>query len=71
MSTKDRVRAYRRRMKERGYREIRLWVPDTRSEDFRRYSRESAQRMAEADRHDGSMDFLDEVAWEPPQDQYS
>lgn len=71
MSTKDRVAAYRQRMKDRGYREIRLWVPDTRSEEFRRYCRESARRMAEADREDGIMDFLDGVAWEPPEDNYS
>lgn len=58
-------------MKDHGYREIRPWVPDVRDEKFRRYCRESAQRMAEADRRDGIMDFLEEVAWETPGDDYS
>ena len=71
MSTKERVAAYRRRMKERGYREIRLWVPDVRSEEFRRYCRESAQQINEADRKDGIMDELEEMAADLPDDDYS
>lgn len=71
MSTRDRVAAYRRRMKDRGYREIRIWVPDMRDEKFRQYCRESAQQINEADRKDGIMDELEEMAADLPDDDYS
>ncbi|WP_150461401.1 antitoxin MazE-like protein [Nesterenkonia ebinurensis] len=71
MSSAQRVAAYRQRMKDRGYREIRIWVPDTNSEEFRQYCRESAQRMAEADRKEGIMDELEEFAADLPEDDYS
>jgi Protein of unknown function (DUF3018) len=34
-SARDRVRAYRQRMRARGVRPIQIWVPDTRSPAFR------------------------------------
>ena len=68
MSTRDRVAAYRQRMKDRGYREIRIWVPDMRDDKFRQYCREATKRMDEADRREGIMDHLEEVAWEPSED---
>ena len=33
-SSRDRVRAYRERLRKQGLRPIQLWVPDTRSPDF-------------------------------------
>ena len=58
-------------MKDRGYREIRLWVPDMRDEKFRQYCREATQRMDEADRAESIMDFLEEGNLDMPEDDYS
>lgn len=66
----ENVRRYRERMKAQGFRQLSLWVPDTRSPEFaeecRRQSRLAARRDGEGD----ILDFLDAAAgdiegWEP------
>ncbi len=34
MAARERVSAYRRRMREQGYRPVQVWVPDARTERF-------------------------------------
>jgi hypothetical protein len=52
-SSRDKVRTYRERMRARGLRPIQIWVPDTRTEEFRdeahRQSLAVSQSAAAAD----------------------
>jgi len=43
------VRAYREKMKQQGFRQISIWVPDTKSPKFRKECRRQS-RLASADR---------------------
>ncbi len=63
MGTKERVAAHRARMRSRGYREVRMWVPDVRSEEFATEARRASIRMNRADAADGVMDDLEAVSW--------
>jgi hypothetical protein len=45
----NRVADHRARMKQRGYKEVRYWVPDTASPEFARRIRDEATALNEAD----------------------
>ncbi|MGQ0835555.1 MAG: antitoxin MazE family protein [Gammaproteobacteria bacterium] len=51
------VRSYRSRMKNRGLRQVNLWLPDTRSADFRKECQRQSRLTAAAERS-GSVDAL-------------
>ena len=63
-ATRERVAAHRARMRERGYRELRLWVPDVRSVAFRVEAQRAAVAMNAADAREQVGEFLDDVSWE-------
>lgn len=48
-------------MKQRGYKEVRYWVPDVSSAEFIQRIRSEAAALNAADRHAGTAEFLDEV----------
>ncbi len=56
------VREYRTRMKSRGFRQINLWVPDTRSPGFRKECRRQSRLAVAADRAAPIDDLLNAVA---------
>jgi hypothetical protein len=62
MSVRDRVAEHRRRMRERGYRPIQVWVPDVRTERFREKAHRQAAAVARADRRDDDQDFVDAIS---------
>ena len=62
MSVKDRVSSYRRRMRERGYRPIQIWVPDVRTERFAAEAHRQAALAAAADRAGDDQDFIEAVS---------
>ncbi len=49
-------------MRERGFRPVQIWVPDTRNDEFRREAAHEAALVAAADHTDDTQDFLDAVA---------
>lgn len=51
------VRAYRERMKAQGFRQINLWVPDTRSAAFKKECRRQS-KLASAAERDEPIDRL-------------
>ncbi len=55
------VRAYRAKMKQQGFRQISIWVPDTRSPKFRKECRRQS-RLASAADQSVQLDDLLEVA---------
>jgi hypothetical protein len=62
-TTRDRVAAHRARMRQRGYREIRVWVPDVRTAEFANQARRASAAMNAADARDDIAAFLTETSW--------
>ena len=54
-------------MRERGLRQIQMWVPDTRTEEFKREARRQALTVAAADRAGDDQDFIEEIAEDWPE----
>lgn len=57
----NRVADHRARMRARGYKEVRYWVPDVSSPEFIRRIHGEVAALNEADRRDGTADFLDDI----------
>ena len=58
-STRDKVRTYRERMRARGLRPIQIWVPDTRTEAFRRQARRQSLAVGGSAHADTDQAFID------------
>jgi len=63
---RERVGQYRARMRSKGFRQINLWVPDTRSPAFARECRRQSALSAKTDRRDGILRALDAAAADTP-----
>ena len=53
----------------KGYRPIEVWVPDLDNETVREQLQEEARKIAEADKAEGVMDWLDAIGptnWDKP-----
>lgn len=48
-------------MRERGYKEVRYWVPDVASPEFVRRIRDEAAALNEADRREDPARYLNEI----------
>lgn len=57
-----RVDVYRRRMRERGFRQIQLWVPDVRSSRFDDEARRQSTLVAAADARSDDQEFVEAVS---------
>jgi hypothetical protein len=55
-TVRERVSAYRRRMRAMGYRPLEVWVPDTRDPRFRASFRKQCRAVAAAERNDAAME---------------
>ncbi len=62
MAVSDSGAEYRRRMKEQGFRQIQVWVPDVRSDSFTRAAHKQSLLAAAADRADDTQDWIDDVS---------
>ena len=62
MAVKDRVGEYRRRMRERGYRPVQIWVPDVRTAQFAAEAHRQAALVAHADQTSDDQDFVEAIA---------
>ena len=63
MTVNDRVRAHRQRMREQGFKELRIWVPDVSSPEFVKAAHEQSMRAAEFDRnHPEVQEWIDEMS---------
>lgn len=67
MSVKDRVARHRIAMRERGFRQIQMWVPDVRTEKFRHEAQRQALAVAAADRASDDQDFVEQIAEDWPE----
>lgn len=62
MSVQQRVSEHRRRMRERGYRPVQIWLPDVRSSAFVEEARRQASQVAIQDRELDDQDFMEAVS---------
>ncbi|ALV40610.1 antitoxin MazE [Pseudarthrobacter sulfonivorans] len=67
MSVRDRVARHRLAMRERGFRQIQMWVPDARTEEFKREARRQAMAVAAADRAGDDQDFVEQISEDWPE----
>ncbi|UVJ40581.1 antitoxin MazE family protein [Arthrobacter sp. CJ23] len=67
MSVKDRVARHRAAMRERGFRQIQVWVPDARTEEFRREARRQSLAVAASDRAGDDQDFIEQISEDWPE----
>ena len=61
MAVKDRVSEYRRRMRERGYRPVQVWVPDVRTAQFAAEAHRQAALVARADQAGDDQAFVEAI----------
>ncbi len=61
-SSRDKVRAYRERMRARGLRPIQIWVPDTRTAAFRTEAHRQSLAVAQSELAHEDQDFIDAIS---------
>lgn len=61
-TVRDRVSEHRRRMRDRGFRPVQVWVPDTRSKTFADEAHRQSAIAAGADQHSDDQDFIEAVS---------
>jgi hypothetical protein len=54
-------------MRERGFRQIQMWVPDARTDEFRREAERQALAIASADRVGDDQDFVEQISEDWPE----
>lgn len=62
MTVRDRVAEHRRRMRQRGYRLVQVWVPDVRSAEFAREAHRQALAVRDTDRRSDDQEFVEAVS---------
>ncbi|GAA4400885.1 antitoxin MazE family protein [Fodinibacter luteus] len=62
MAVKERVNAYRARMRAQGLRPVQIWVPDVRSPDFAAEAHRQSALVGAADRANDDMDFVEAIS---------
>jgi hypothetical protein len=53
-------------MRERGFRQIQMWIPDVRTEEFRQEARRQSLAVAASDRAGDDLDFIEQISEELP-----
>lgn len=59
---RDKVRAYRQRLRVRGLRPVQIWVPDTRTAAFRAEAHRQSLAVAASEHARADQDFIDAVS---------
>lgn len=67
MSVRDRVARHRMAMRERGFRQIQMWVPDARTDEFKREAQRQARTVAATDRTTDDQDFVEQISEDWPE----
>ncbi|MDV8149742.1 antitoxin MazE-like protein [Arthrobacter sp. B10-11] len=67
MSVRDRVARHRIAMRERGFRQIQMWVPDARSDEFQREAQRQARAVAASDHATDDQDFVEQISEDLPE----
>ena len=59
--SRDKVQAYRDRMRAQGMRPLQIWVPDTRSESFKAEARRQCIAVANSPQEKDDLAFIDSL----------
>jgi Protein of unknown function (DUF3018) len=59
---RDKVRAYRERLRQQGLRPIQIWVPDVRSPAFKGEAHHQSLAVAQSPHGDDDQAFIDSVS---------
>ena len=62
MSTRDKVRAHRERLRKQGLRPIQIWVPDVRSRAFAAEAHRQSLAVARSAENSDDQAFIDSVS---------
>ena len=62
LSSKEKVRAYRERMRRQGLRPLQIWVPDVRAPGFAAEARRQAESVAASSEAAADQAFIDAVS---------
>jgi hypothetical protein len=65
LSSGEKVRAHRKRLRERGLRPIQVWVPDTRTAAFKVEAHRQSLVVATSPHARRDQDFIDAVSLQP------
>jgi antidote-toxin recognition MazE-like antitoxin len=60
-SSRDKVRAYRERMRQRGFRPIQIWIPDVRAAEFAAEAHRQSVAVASSKLAQEDQDFIDAI----------
>jgi len=61
-TSRDKVRAHRKRLRQQGLRPIQIWVPDTRSPAFVKEAHRQSLAVANSRHAKGDQEFIDAVS---------
>jgi antidote-toxin recognition MazE-like antitoxin len=64
-SSREKVRAHRKRLRARGLRPIQFWVPDTRTATFKLEAHHQSRLVAQSRYARPDQDFIDAVSLQP------
>ena len=65
LSSREKVRAHRKRLRARGLRPIQIWVPDTRTASFKAEAHRQSQAVARSPYARRDQDFIDAISMQP------
>jgi hypothetical protein len=65
LSSREKVRAHRKRLRARGLRPIQIWVPDTRTASFKAEAHRQSQVVAGSPYARRDQDFIDAISMQP------
>ncbi|MYE46726.1 MAG: DUF3018 family protein [Chloroflexi bacterium] len=60
--SRDRVRAYRERLRKQGLRPLQIWVPDTRAPEFAAEAHRQSLRAARSPHAEDDQAFVDSIS---------
>jgi len=69
LSTREKVKAYRERLRAQGLRPIQIWVPDVRSPHFAEEARRQSLAVANSPGEKDDLDFIDSLYEPSPWDE--
>jgi antidote-toxin recognition MazE-like antitoxin len=61
-ASRDKVRAYRRRLRRQGLRPIQIWVPDVRSPAFRAEAHRQSLAVARSSHEKADQEYVDAIS---------
>ena len=62
-TSREKVRAYRQRMRAKGLRLIQMWLPDTRTPEFAELAHRASVAIASSPTEQEDQAFIDSVQW--------